>query len=299
MRNFLHKLEWAATMSFARHNALVRLAVNAMMSIAFASIAASATVAAQNTATNSVQGGITVNGKKTEFRHAYAFIRPAGVKDMVKTTLILTDKPLPAAAVTDKMERSTLQERDGIKMLVVGFSDEKDIVSFTSDVQALSGRIVSAHKVTFDTFSDQALKGRFFTASEQQIRNAPGTYSFDVQFDVAITTPRAPDAAGKKGWDTAQGKVLADYLRAARAGDKAALKRLILPEYVKELDGPSGAEGMKMLKATSPDPKTAEFESLAINGNVAKIKVVVRSKGATETSGYELRRARDAWLVVP
>jgi hypothetical protein len=248
----------------------------------------------------SATGSITVNGKKTELRHAYAFTRAAGVKDMVKTTLILADKPLPAAAVTDSMERSTARKLGDIKMLVVGFNDEKDIVSFSHEVDEFSGsRISSAHKATLDTFSDQALKGRLFTTGEQQIRTAPGTYSFDVQFNVAMTVPRAPDAMGKKAWDTAQGKVLADYLRAARASDKAALKRLILPEYVKELEGPKAAEGLKFLKMSSPDPKTAEFESLMIEGNVAKAKIVVRHKGATETSGYELHRVGDAWLVVP
>jgi hypothetical protein len=251
-------------------------------------------------AQNTVKGSTTVSGKKTEFLHAYAFMRPAGVKDIVKTTLILTDKPLPAAAVTDSMERSTARKLGDIKMLVVGFNDEKDIVSFSADVDALSGsRISSAHKATFETFSDQALKGRLYTATEQQIRNAPGTYSFDVQFNVAMTTPRAPDAAGKKAWDTPQGKVLADYLRAARTSDKAALKRLILPEYVKVLDGPKAAVGMKFLKMMSPDPKTTEFQSLTVEGNVAKIKLVVREKGMTETTGYELRRSGDAWLVVP
>lgn len=187
-----------------------------------------------------------------------------------------------------------------MKMLVVGFNDEKDIVSFSPDVDALSGsRISSAHKATLDLFSDQALKGRLFTASEQPITNAPGTYSFDVQFNIAMTASRAPDAAGKKAWDTPQGKVLANYLRAARASDKAALKRLILPEYVKELDGAKAAEGMKFLKMMSPDPKTAEFQSLTVEGSVAKIKLVVREKGMTETTGYELRRLGDAWLVVP
>ena len=248
----------------------------------------------------SATGSITVNGKTTELKHAYAYTRPAGVKDMVKTTLILADKPLPAAAVTDSMERSTARRLYDIKMLVVGFNDEKDIVSFSHEIGGFSGsRISSAHKATFDTFSEQALKGRLFTTGEQQIRIAPGTYSFDVQFNAAMSVPRAPDAVGKKAWDTAQGKVLADYLRAARASDKAALKRLILPDYVKELDGPNAAEGLKFLKMTSPDPKTAEFESLMIEGNVAKAKIVVRHKDATETTGYELRRVGDAWLIVP
>jgi hypothetical protein len=113
---------------------------------------------------------------------------------------------------------------------------------------------------------------------------------------VAMTAPRAPDATGQKAWETPAGKALAEFLRASRAGDKAALKRVIVAESVKELDDP---QNMKMLKATSPDPKTAQLESLVINGNVAKVKIVERRKDVVETSGFELRKVGDAWLVAP
>lgn len=265
--------------------------------LAFLFLAASLPLGAA--AQNTVKGSMTVNGKKTEFLHAYAVARPKGEKDMIKTTLILADKPLPPEAVTDKMERSTAQDR-GIKMLVLGFTDGKDIASFTTNVDPrLSNRISSAHKATLDTFSDEAIKGRVFTEAEQQIRTAPGTYSFDVQFSVAMTVPKAPDAAGAKAWDTPQGKVLAEYLRAARAGDKAALKKVLTAESFKELEGKDAAENLKMIKMMSPDPKKVEFESLVVNGNVSKIKLVERRKEVTETSGFELRRVGDAWLVAP
>jgi hypothetical protein len=248
----------------------------------------------------SAAGSIVVNGKKTELTHAYAFTRPAGVKDMVKTTLILADKPLPDAAVTDTFERLAAQRRDGIKMMVVRFNDEKDIVGFSTEVDALTGdRISSAHKVAFDTFSDQTIKGRLFTTGEQQNRMAPGTYGFDVQFNVAMTAPPVPHATGKKAWDTPQGKTLAEYLRAARAGDKAAIKRVVIAEVRAELDGAKGASTMKFLQADSADPKTADFDSLTINGNVAKAKITVRRKSLTETTGYELRKVGDVWLVAP
>ena len=125
------------------------------------------------------------------------------------------------------------------------------------------------------------------------------SYSFDVQFNVAMTAPKAPDAAGAKAWETPQGKVLAEYLRAARAGDKAALKKVMTVESFKELEGKDAAENMKMIKMMSPDPKKVEFESLVVNGNVSKIKLVERRKDATETSGYEMRRVGEAWLVAP
>ncbi|RZJ06617.1 MAG: hypothetical protein EOO54_24290, partial [Haliea sp.] len=223
----------------------------ALLAMLFFAASFPLTASAQNT----VKGSLTVNGKKTEFLHAYAVARPKGEKDMIKTTLILADKPLPAEAVTDKMERSTAQDR-GIKMLVLGFTDGKDLASFTTNVDPrLSNRISSAHKATLDTFSDEAIKGRVFTEAEQQIRTAPGTYSFDVQFNVAMTVPKAPDAAGAKAWDTPQGKVLAEFLRAARAGDKAALKRVLTAESFKELEGKDAAENLKMIKMMSPDPK--------------------------------------------
>ena len=153
--------------------------------------------------------------------------------------------------IRDRMERSSAQDRDGIKMLVLGFTDDKDIASFTTNVDPrLSNRISSAHKATLETFTDQALKGRVFTETEQQIRTAPGTYSFDVQFNVAMTAPKAPDAAGAKAWETPQGKVLAEYLRAARAGDKAALKKVMTVESFKELEGKDAAENMKTVSYT-------------------------------------------------
>ena len=251
-------------------------------------------------AENTAKGSLTVNGKKTEFLHAYAFVRPQGVKNPIKMTLVLADKPMSAGAVTDPMERSTAQDRDGVKMLVLGFSDDKSLAEFRTNINAhLSGRIIPAHQVTFDTFSDRALKGRAFTASEEPLGNVPGTYSFDVQFNVvAMSTPRAPDAAGAKGWETPQGKVLAEFLRAAQSGNVAALKRVMTAESFKELDGPGSADNLQWLKRLSPDPKKVKFESLRVYGNVSKVMLVDRTD-ATETREYELRRVGDAWLVAP
>lgn len=58
--------------------------------IAFAmALTASATVIAQAFAPNKAQGSITVNETKTERQHAHALTRPAGAKDLVKTTVNL------------------------------------------------------------------------------------------------------------------------------------------------------------------------------------------------------------------
>jgi hypothetical protein len=46
---------------------------------------------------------------------------------------------------------------------------------------------------------------------------------------------------GHAAWDSPQGKVLAEFLRAARAGDKAALRKVMATNQANTLDGSNAA----------------------------------------------------------
>ena len=278
-------------MSFLMSRTLVRRAVNAMTAFTFVAVAASATVAAQDIAPNTAQGSITVNGKKTEFRHAYAVTRPARADKKAETVLVISDKPLAAAAVVDDIERMKVQRRDGLNLIEVKFDDRKTVVGTNFEVAPL---VVSAFstefKMTVETATDKVLKGRFNSASDHKMRD--NTYTFDVRFNATMTAP--PSAlSGKEAWDTPQGKVFAEYLRASRAGDKAAIKRVVTDVVRKELDGPKGGELMKFLKEDSADPKTAKFVTLIVDGDIAKAEI---GTGSSITR-YQIHRVGQAWLV--
>ena len=109
---------------------------------------------------------------------------------------------------------------------------------------------------------------------------------------------------GKAAWDSAQGKALAEFLRAARAGDKPALKKVMATNQSNTLDGPNAAPFLDFLKSAL-DPKVATFDSLVINekGTSALATISGRYAGSGGNSGgevtkrYTINKADDGWRV--
>jgi hypothetical protein len=251
---------------------------------------------ASATAQNAAQGSITVNGVRTELGYAYAYTATSLHDKKPETRLILADKALPAKAVTDTFERMRAQ-RDGVKTLEFTFAGDKSLSSVQFAVDSMNGGGSStAYKAALDALDARGMKGRVYTDGEQTMFR--DRYSFDVRFDVAMTVQRAPEATGKAAWSTPQGVAIAEYLRAARAGDKAALKRVILPERGKDLDGPQGREILQFLKL-SANPKTAEFGALTVDGDTAKAEIIERSKDGSSSSRYSLKLVGGEWKVDP
>ncbi len=244
---------------------------------------------------NTATGGITVNGNKTEFKYAYTVVKPSLADKKSETILTLTDKPLSVKAINDTFARSGEMRNDNVQILELTLDANQKVRSVDFNVGALKGGANTAdYKAEVSRFTPTAFAGRVTSGGEQkEFRN---TFSFDVRFDTALLAPRAPNAVGKAAWATPQGKAVAEFLRAARAGDKAALKRIMLAEQVKALDGPDAARFLEFVKM-SPNPKTAEFDSLFIDGDSATAKIAERSKDGAASSDYTLRLIDGVWRV--
>jgi hypothetical protein len=125
---------------------------------------------------------------------------------------------------------------------------------------------------------------------------------------ITLTTPSTALAQESKtgettlrdeaAWDSAQGKALAECLRAARASDKAALKRVMAMHQSETLDGPNAAKFLEFIK-TSLDPKKATFDSLVINakGTSALATISGRYDKGEVTKRYTINKADDGWRV--
>lgn len=269
-----------------------RLHVVAALAVLIVSFFASSAIA-QNTA----QGGVIINGAKTEFAYAYAYTAKSLHDKKPETKLILSDKALSPKAVTDTFELMKVKRTDGIKTLEFTFDERKELTSVQFSVDPMNGGgSSSAYKAKLDALDAKVMKGRVYTEGEQTMFK--DRYSFDVRFDLAMTVPRAADVSGKAAWNTPQGKVIAEYLRVARAGDKAGLKRVILAERAKDLDGPQGAEIISFLKM-SADPKTAEFGDLTVDGDTAMANIIERTKNGSSSSRYKLKLVGGAWKMDP
>ncbi len=252
----------------------------------------------QSGAQNTSVGTMTVNGKPTEFKHAYASTTASRQTGKPETFLILTDKPLSAKAIADESERGSALKKDGVSMIELKFDDSKKNVSTYIEVLPLRGNVVAPTlKLNVESFTDKSLKGRFY--SEREDRAFNHTYKVDVRFDAVFSPSKAADASGDKAWQTAQGKVLAEYFRAARAGDMAAVRRVVTPTFAKSLDGAKGKDVLAYLQSVAEDPKTVAFERLTVGGDSAIGKFVRRIKDGSENQEYELFRVGGVWLVEP
>ncbi len=282
---------YTATKCYPLRNSSAQMAI--ALCFTFASLFAKAETPAQNTA----QGSITFNGNQAELKHAYTFVGDSLADKKREMFLIVTDKPLSPKAVIDEFERMREASSNNVQMLELKFDDDRQLTAVNFRVGAKTGGgNASAYKVDIERLTETIFKGRIHSDGEQKVFK--DVHSFDVRFDTMIARLPKPDASGKSAWATVQGKALAEYLRAARAGDKAALKRTLVAERVMLLDGPNAAELIKFLKM-SPDPKTAEFDSLTIDGDSAIAKLAERSKNGATSSDFTLRLVNGVWLVSP
>ena len=113
-----------------------------------------------------------------------------------------------------------------------------------------------------------------------------------------VSTSSGVTLKGKAAWDSAQGRALAEFLRAARAGDKAALKKVMAANQADTLSGANAAPFLDFLK-TSLDPKLATFDNLEINaaGTRALATISGRYDKGEVTKRYTINKADDGWRV--
>lgn len=132
-------------------------------------VLALAFTASHASAQNTAQGTIAVDGKKTEFRYAYASKVPSRRTGKLETFLILTDKPLSAKAISNETERGSVVEKEGIGLIEIKLDETKDVVSTYFDVASLKGDVMSRSlKLSFDSFTDKVLQGRFYSEREDR-----------------------------------------------------------------------------------------------------------------------------------
>lgn len=154
--------------------------------IAAVACAALPVKAQRGVAPNSAQGSITVDNRKTEFRHANAVVQPSRINGKPETILIVTDKPLTLAMATDCDLRKKAREEEAVKMLEVSVDKRPDevtsILIWVAPVQTTSS--TRRHKVELDTSDAKVIRGRVYM--EEPWEAFGNRYLIDVRFDAAV-----------------------------------------------------------------------------------------------------------------
>lgn len=141
--------------------------------------------AAQAGAQNTAQGAITINGKKTEFKHAYAF--PVLESVNIKTRVMLTDKPLSPKALTDQNARLLEIQKEQVQTLTFAFGEKEKFLSVSFKIEPLGGSAATSKlKAENTSLTDKVFKGRVFTEGQENF--SKDVFAYDFRFDAGVFT---------------------------------------------------------------------------------------------------------------
>jgi hypothetical protein len=268
-----------------------------------AGVAATASRAAA--AEGKAEGKLTVAGKATAVKYAYASAGP-GFFDKTKedVTVIVSDVPLDAKALEDVFERMKMAETGRLHAFEITFGADGTPIStsFQHDAFKVSPSGLSSEDVFVKkVFDGKTIEGSYRSAKPHEFFGT--TYSFDVTFKADITrkakpVPPVPSTAAETAaaQKSPQAKVYADFLRAVQKEDLGALRKLFTKEQAKNLDDPDAQKMVKMVKMMSAtDVKVLK---VAEKGDTADLTVTGSQDGSVVNGVVHMAKEGGAWKVV-
>ena len=251
------------------------------------------------------EGKLTVAGKSTVVKYAYASAGP-GFFDKTKedVTVIVSDVPLDAKALDDEFERMKMADAGKLHAFEITFGADATPIStsfrhngFTkASPSGLSSEDVFVKKV----FDAKTIEGSYKSAKPHEFFGT--TYSFDVTFKAEITrkakpVPPVPPTAAETAAavKSPQAKVYADFLEAVQKEDLGALRKLFTKEQAKNLDDPDAKQMVKMVKMMS----ATDIQVLKVveKSDTPDLTVSGKQDGKAQNGVVHMAKEGGAWKV--
>ncbi|MGH9671477.1 MAG: hypothetical protein ACRD3A_15340, partial [Terriglobales bacterium] len=121
------------------------------------------------------------------------------------------------------------------------------------------------------------------------------TYHYSGMFRATVMRKPPPTYQGTKAALSGPGKVAAAFFQAARLRNKLALKKLVAPEMAAQLDGPEGAQIMKMTAAFFSS--NLRVVAVTETGDSAEVIAVAGSKGSRESTTLKMTKINGEWRI--
>ena len=266
--------------------------------LAMAAVLAAALPAAGAPATaGTAKGTLTIAGKTVPLAHAFVVAQPASMgRPGEDLRVILSDVPVTAAAVVDTFGLQTLARDGKLHAVEITVDADKNPIGggvYAAALEQFGGfvSVAGVHTLRPDTWDGTTASG--------QASMAPYTLK-DVSFEysASFSSPvwrRPPPLSGEAARTSEPGRAIVALIKAARKGDRAAVRALLLPEVVKDLDA-SGPAVMEML-ATMADPAISEITVEVVDADLAKARVTKRTGGSSESTGMAVKRVGGVWKI--
>jgi hypothetical protein len=267
------------------------LAVFLLASLLFAA----ATLGGEGTA----MGRLTVGGKTTPLTHSYALARKDTFdKGKENILIVLSDAAIPEETLWDDFPGLKLALAGQLHAVEVQLASDKSVTSggiaheaFTES-QGYFG--TASPEFRAKTFNGTLVEGKLFSGEPQELNKLKAEYSATFRAPILHRPP--PTATGAAAAQTAPGKAVLAFLKAAAAGNKASLKRLMSAEYGKPLNGPTGKAIVAQWKTSHADPIASPIDTVYITGNSAEVVLSDKSTG-TMAAKFSLVLVRRQWRI--
>ena len=258
------------------------------------------TIAGQKPGT--ATGEFTVNDQVAKLTYAYVVGRKEFPGDPEKLTIILSDAPIPDEVLLEgfglqglagegkvhavEVEIGADHEPKGGQLYHLGFSKG----------EAGGGASVSVsgmHTFLPEVFDANTVAGKLFM---KELDDFMGTeYHYSALFRATVLRKPPPTYEGAAAALSGPGKVVTAFIRAARLGNKLAIKKLVTPQMAAQLDGPDGTMILKMAKASFPlGMKVVEVRE---KGDTAEVVTMKGGKGGRETAKLHTIKLAGEWKV--
>jgi len=252
-------------------------------------------------ADGTASGTVTVQGQTFAVKYAHAVQIPDFFdKAKMGTRLLISDVPVPEAAVQEEMELMSLARAGKMNAIQFEFGAERTSVSMFVLSNKLEGS-VSVSK-NFDAkaipvFTPTRMEGAM---ADGPSKLGPMSYQYNVKFATAISArvvapaPSASDAAAAATAASAQAYLA--FVAAVRSGDKAKMLALASPKTRQMIDRPDFAETLALVQSLMP--ANIKVLKATETGDEATLIVTGTEEGRKRSGTVTMIRQGGKWLMV-
>jgi hypothetical protein len=243
------------------------------------------------------KGTFTGEGKAIALRHAYALIKPNKLDDDEDALyLVLSDVPVTPDMLREEWGLAEAFRDGKLNAIELRLDQNKAPACGQLYHPAFADGSVSVcgiAKLDLGYFDGKRISGRLYTGKEESFGKQ---WEFSAQFSAAILPKPKPVAEVMLPLDSPPAQLALAFVKAARAGDKAGLKKVITSEMAADLDGPNGAKIMEFLKEAYPP--TMKLTKVVKKGeHKAEIVFTEKSKDSSATTTMKAALVNGAWIL--
>lgn len=255
-------------------------------------------IASSAFAENKVFGTLTLNDVAYPISQVTAVRLPSSFADgALVTRVVLSDLPVPGAAVREDIGLMTLRQKGGLHAVMLEFSDTRSYTTLnlvSSDHNTSVSMSGTMDALQLVTHSPTRLEG---TLKREASTMGDLTFSMDLIFTADIEAHEAPKmGAVKKGAEAQALESVKAYLAmrtAVRAADMATIRKLA--RYPQDFEGADGLKFVKMMQ--SEEPTNIEVVEASEGNEVATLTVTGTLEGKPIRRTFDMQKKEGRWTT--